>query len=101
MKVVILGLGQYPKGSGIAAALFFARSKEDVLVTDFYYTDAMKKNVDQLKKYPNVRFLFNKHPLQEIRRADLVIKHQRMRMDEPEVREAIRSLCRRRRLSSR
>jgi UDP-N-acetylmuramoylalanine--D-glutamate ligase len=87
-KVLILGLGQYPQGSGIAAAIYFARAGADVLVSDFYYTSAMDKNVATLKKFKNVRFIFNKHPLDEVRKADLIVRHQRIRVTEPEMVEA-------------
>lgn len=33
-RVLILGLGQYPKGSGISAAMFFAKLGAEVTVTD-------------------------------------------------------------------
>lgn len=88
-RVVILGLGQYPHGSGMAAALFFARAKADVLVSDFYYTPAMDRNITRLKRFKNVQFIFQKHPLKEIRTAALVVKHQRIRRSEPEVAEAL------------
>lgn len=90
MNVLILGLGQYPKGSGIAAALFFARRGDAVTVYDFYYASAMDKNIAQLKKFKNVRFVLGKRALNEIAKADLIVKHQRIRMDEPEVVEALR-----------
>lgn len=88
--VVVLGLGQYTKGSGVAAALFFARAGADLLVSDFYFTKTMATNVAQLKKFKNVRFLFNKHPIKEVASAELVVKHQRMRSSEPEIREALK-----------
>lgn len=88
-SVLILGLGQYPKGSGVSAALFFARAGADVVVSDFYYTPAMDENVERLKRFKNVRFIFGKHPLEEVRRADIVIRHQRIRVTEPEMKEAV------------
>ena len=33
-KITVMGLGSYAKGSGIAAALFFAKAGARVLVTD-------------------------------------------------------------------
>jgi UDP-N-acetylmuramoylalanine--D-glutamate ligase len=89
-KVLILGLGQYAKGSGIAAALYFARAKADVVVSDFYYSDAMKKNAARLKRFKNVRCVFNQHPLDEVHSADLVVRHQRIRLSEPEMQEALK-----------
>ncbi len=89
MNVLILGLGQYPNGSGMAAALHFAHQKDvKVTVYDFYYTKAMDANIAKLKKFKNVRFVFGKHKLDEIKQAHLIVKHQRIRMDEPEVKAA-------------
>ncbi len=90
MRVLILGLGQYPKGSGVAAALFFARRGDAVTVYDFYYTQAMDKNIATLKKFKNVRFVMGEHRLHEIAEAELIVKHQRLRETEPEVVEARR-----------
>jgi UDP-N-acetylmuramoylalanine--D-glutamate ligase len=84
-NVVILGLGQYPKGSGFAAVEFFARAGANVVVSDFYYTPAMKVNADRAKAFKNVHCIFKKHPTKEIRSADLVIRHQRLRITEPEM----------------
>jgi UDP-N-acetylmuramoylalanine--D-glutamate ligase len=90
MRVLVLGLGQYPKGSGVEAAAYFARRGDKVTVYDAYYAPAMDANVKRLKKFANVRFVFGKHALEEIAKADVVIKHQRLRMSEPEVVEARR-----------
>jgi len=89
MNVLILGLGQYPLGSGMAAALHFVRQKNaKVTVYDFYYTKAMDANIARLKKFKNVRFVLGKHKLDEIKNAHLIVKHQRIRQNEPEVRLA-------------
>lgn len=92
MNVLILGLGQYPKGSGMAAAMYFARQRGmSVTVYDFYYTKAMDENIAKLKRFKNVRFVLGKHMLSEIKKADLIVKHQRIREDEPEVRAAVKA----------
>ena len=85
MRVLILGLGQYPKGSGVAAALYFLRRGDDVTVADFYYTKAMDKNIARLKKIKNVRFILGRHATKEIKKIDLVVRHQRIRSSEPEL----------------
>ncbi|MCR4256611.1 MAG: Mur ligase family protein, partial [Candidatus Uhrbacteria bacterium] len=85
MNVMILGLGQYPKGSGVAAALHFARLKHDLLIVDPYYTDAMEKNVARLKRFKNVKFVLGKHATERVRDMDLVVRHQRIRSNEPEL----------------
>lgn len=88
MKVMILGLGQYPKGSGIAAALHFARLKHDLVVVDPYYTKAMAKNVARLKRFKNVKFVLGKHAVERVRDMDLIVRHQRIRSNEPELKAA-------------
>lgn len=88
MNVMILGLGQYPKGSGVAAALHFARLKHDLLVVDPYYTKAMAKNVARLKRFKNVKFVLGKHATERVQDMDLVVRHQRIRTDEPELKMA-------------
>jgi len=86
---MILGLGQYPNGSGMAAAVYFAKQKNvKVTVYDFYYSKAMDANVTKLKKFENVKFVLGIHKLDEIEKSDLIVKHQRLREDEPEVQEA-------------
>ncbi len=90
MRILILGLGQYPKGSGVQAALYFARRGDQVTVYDFFYTPAMDANVKTLKKYKNVRFVLGKRKLEEVAKAELIVKHQRIRSTEPEVVEAMR-----------
>ena len=90
MKILILGLGQYPKGSGVAVALYFARMKHDVLVVEPYYTEAMGKNVARLKRFKNVRFVLGKHATHRVREMDLMVRHQRIRSNEPELKVARR-----------
>lgn len=85
MRVLILGLGQYPKGSGVSAAMYFARRGDEVTVADFYYTKAMDANVKRLKKYSNVKFILGKHATDQVSKADLIVRHQRLRHDEPEL----------------
>jgi UDP-N-acetylmuramoylalanine-D-glutamate ligase len=40
-RVLILGLGQYPQGSGVSAALLFARLGAHVTVTDLQTAKAL------------------------------------------------------------
>jgi len=87
---MILGLGQYPQGSGVVAALYFARRGDRVLVVDYYYTPTLDANVKQLKKFKNVSFLFNTHAVKEVGRMDMVVRHPRARANEPELVEARR-----------
>ena len=78
-KVLILGLGRYPQGSGVSAALYFARQKADVLVTDLKTAKDLKDNVAQLKKFKNVRFRMGKNLVSDIDWADVVVKNPDIR----------------------
>lgn len=88
MRVLILGLGQYPQGSGISAALFFARQGEDVRVTDQKTEHDLAANVKKLKRFKNVSFVFGKHRREDIRWADVIIRNPRVRPSSPEMRLA-------------
>jgi UDP-N-acetylmuramoylalanine--D-glutamate ligase len=88
MNVLILGLGQYAKGSGVSAALYFAKQGDDVCVTDLKTEKELAGNVKQLKKFKNVRFALGKHDLKDVRWADLIVRGPRVRKDSPEMKEA-------------
>ncbi len=89
MKVLILGLGQYPKGSGIAAALFFARKGDETLVSDLRgRRELPKRHLSQLKRFSNVRFRLGEHRLEDIRWADVIVRHPRVRPDSKEMKLA-------------
>lgn len=90
MKVLILGLGQYPNGSGIAAALFFAKQGHEVCVTDLKTAEQLKDNVKTLKKFKNVRFALGEHDVKDVRWADLIVRNPRIRKDLREMKEAIK-----------
>ncbi|MSR84917.1 UDP-N-acetylmuramoyl-L-alanine--D-glutamate ligase [Candidatus Uhrbacteria bacterium] len=90
MKILILGLGQYPQGSGVSAALYFARRGEEVTVTDLKTAKELKENVGQLKKFKNVRFVLGKHDLKDIESTDLVVANPRVRRDSREMKLAIK-----------
>ncbi len=83
MRVLVLGLGQYPKGSGVMAALYVAKRGDEVLVVEPHYTPAMEKNIRRLQAYPNVRVITDHITEKLLRGVDLLIRHQRIREEEP------------------
>lgn len=85
MKVLILGLGQYPKGSGIAAALFYARKGDEVRVTDKKTEKDIATNVKQLKKFPNVTFVLGEHRAEDVKWADVIVRNPRVRPSSSEM----------------
>jgi UDP-N-acetylmuramoylalanine--D-glutamate ligase len=89
-RVLILGLGQYPKGSGVTAALLFAKLGASVTVTDLKTAAALRANVTRLKPYKNVRFVLGRHELDDVRHAELIVANQRVRQDSREMKLARR-----------
>ncbi len=78
-KVLILGLGQYPKGSGITAALYALKQGAEILVTDQKEEKEIAENVNRLKEYKNVKFRLGGHDLKDIAWADVIIRNPRVR----------------------
>lgn len=89
-RVVIAGLGRYPQGSGVSAALYFAKRGDSVLVTDQKKAADLGETVRLLKPFKNVRFAFGKHRLSDVRGADMVVRNPGMRINAPLLKEARR-----------
>lgn len=88
MNVLILGLGQYPKGSGVAAALHFAKAGDQVIATDLKTKEQLAENVKQLSKYKNVRFKLGKHDPKDIAWAHLIVRGPSVRATSKEMKLA-------------
>lgn len=74
-RVLIFGLGQFAKGSGVTAALWFARQGARVTVTDTKTADRMSATVRQLRGKRNVTLVLGKHRKTDFARADLVVRN--------------------------
>jgi UDP-N-acetylmuramoylalanine--D-glutamate ligase len=88
MNVLILGLGQYPKGSGVAAALYFAKAGDQVIVTDLKSKKDLAGNVKQLSKYKNVTFHLGGHDPDDIAWAHLIVRGPSVRSSSKEMKLA-------------
>lgn len=86
--VLILGLGQYPQGSGVSAALYAAKLGAHVVATDLKTAKELAGNVAQLKKYKNVSFALGGHREKDIREADVIVANPRIRPDQKEMKLA-------------
>ncbi len=87
-KVLILGLGQYPKGSGVSAALYCAKKGAEVLVSDLKGPKELGTNVAALKKYAHVSFRLGEHRVHDIDWADIIFRNPRVRRSSPEMKRA-------------
>ncbi len=74
-KIIIMGLGNYENGSGISAALFFAKQKANVLVTDLKSENDLKKQILRLEKYKNVSFVLGGHRESDFKDADYIFQN--------------------------
>lgn len=90
LKVLILGLGSYPQGTGVSAALYFAKAGHEVLVADQKTAKEVALNVKQLKKHKNVRFHLGGWRVHDVDWADLVIKNPGVRRNNEELKRAVK-----------
>lgn len=74
-RVLIFGLGQFPQGSGVTAALWFAKQGAQVTVTDMKTADRMHATVRQLRGKRNVTLVLGKHRKSDFARADLIVRN--------------------------
>ncbi|TAK05611.1 UDP-N-acetylmuramoyl-L-alanine--D-glutamate ligase [Patescibacteria group bacterium] len=74
-RVLIFGLGQFPQGSGVTAALWFAKRGARVTVTDMKTADRVAATVRQLRGKRNVTLVLGKHRRSDFLRADLIVRN--------------------------
>lgn len=74
-KVLILGLGSYPGGTGVQSAIYFAKRGADVLVTDLKTAEQIGENVKTLKRYKNVKFRLGENRQADLEWADIIVRN--------------------------
>jgi len=79
MKVLIFGLGL--NQGGVGSAIFFAKQKDQVRVTDLKNKEVLKPSLDQLKNY-RIEYVLGKHRYEDIDWADLIIKNPAVKPDD-------------------
>jgi UDP-N-acetylmuramoylalanine--D-glutamate ligase len=79
-KVLIMGLGLYPQGSGISAAKFFARLGANVIVTDLKTRKDLASQIKLLKGF-KIKYVLGKHSKSDFKEADLIMKNPAVRME--------------------
>ncbi|MDD5437853.1 MAG: UDP-N-acetylmuramoyl-L-alanine--D-glutamate ligase [Patescibacteria group bacterium] len=78
-KILILGLGSYPQGTGVSAALYFAKRGNEIVVADQKTAKEVAANVKQLKKFKKVAFHLGGWRVEDADWADLIIKNPGVR----------------------
>lgn len=90
-----MGLGRIARGSGISAALFFARRKAQVIVTDLRPLKMLNpESVKKLKKYKNVHIILGRHREQDFKDADIIIKNPAVKPNSPYIKIAEKNQAR-------
>ena len=56
-----MGLGSYEEGSGISAALFFAKEGAGLLITDLKTKEGLRSQLKRLRKFRNIKYVIGKH----------------------------------------
>lgn len=80
--VLIFGLGSYAHGSGTAAALYFAKQKVPVIVTDQKTAKQLNPtSLQLLRRYKNVRFTLGKHLASDIQQAGFIVRNPAVKRD--------------------
>ena len=82
-KIVIFGLGNYKDGSGISAALFFAKEDAKLTITDLKTKKELSPQLKRLKKYKNIRYVLGKHRMQDFQGADYIFKNPSVPKNSP------------------
>lgn len=86
-KVLILGLGNYPQGSGVSALRYLYSQGATLIVSDMKSRKDLEPQLKRLKSLKGIRYIFGTHdlPLQGI---ELIIKNPGVRADHPLIRQA-------------
>lgn len=73
-KVVIMGLGQYPHGSGIEAAKFFIKQGAKVIITDIKTKKQLARQIKQIAR-GKWQMVLGKHRKQDFKNTDLIVQN--------------------------
>ena len=80
-RVLILGLGL--NEGGVGSAKFFAGRGADVLVTDLKNETELGPSIEKLKEFPEIKYSLGGHKNEDIDWADIVIRNQALRPNNP------------------
>lgn len=80
-KILILGLGL--NEGGVGSAKFFAKHGADVLVTDLKTEEELAPSLEKLKEFPDIKYSLGGHKNEDIDWADIVIRNQALRPNNP------------------
>jgi UDP-N-acetylmuramoylalanine--D-glutamate ligase len=85
-KVLIFGLGL--NAGGVGSAKFFSRQGAKVTVTDLKTKEAFFASLDELARFPNIKYVLGKHRLVDFLTSDLIVKNPAIPWDNPFLKKA-------------
>lgn len=86
-NVLILGLGSYPKGSGVSALRYLHAHGAKLIVSDMKSRKELEPQLKRLKSFKGIRYIFGTHDL-PLKGIDLIIKNPGVRADHPLISQA-------------
>ena len=85
-KIVIMGLGVL--GRGVNVARFLAQNGANLLVTDLKTKEELSSALEELKDFPNIKYVLGEHWLEDFREADMVVRAANVPLGSPYLEEA-------------
>lgn len=85
-RITVMGLGLL--GRGVGDAQYLAECGAELIVTDLKTHRDLEDSVVRLKPFPNIKFIFGEHRLEDFRDRDLILKAAGVPLDSPYVAEA-------------
>ncbi|PIQ69404.1 MAG: hypothetical protein COV90_01640 [Candidatus Tagabacteria bacterium CG11_big_fil_rev_8_21_14_0_20_41_11] len=100
-KIIIMGLGSYKDGSGISAALFFAKKGANLLITDLKTKKELASQIKRLESFflartglariegskerllTRTKYVLGRHRMQDFREADYIFKNPSVPKNSP------------------
>jgi len=71
-KITIMGLGLL--GRGLGDTLFLAEEGADLIVTDLKTASELKRSLDKLKKFKNIKYTLGKHKVEDFKGRDIILR---------------------------
>ena len=85
-KITVMGLGLL--GRGVGDTKFLAERGADLIVTDLKTEAELQESINQLKNFPNIKFILGEHRLEDFKDRDYILKSADVPLDTPYIEEA-------------
>src|SRR5262245_48251993 len=85
-KITVMGLGLL--GRGVGDAVFLAECGAELTVTDIKTKEQLKRSLDKLKKFKNIKYVLGEHRLEDFRDVDMILKNPDIPLDSIYIKEA-------------